>query len=245
MTTSPEEKTLVLKDKLNLYERILLQGSPINCLHPGGLALTQKMLSFQPFPKEGVVLDLGCGSGSTVNLLTHQGVRAYGVDKSFWLLQEGGRIQDGVGRIQGDALALPLADQSLDSVLAECSLSVFSRTDQVLQELNRVMRPMAMLLFSDLYARDPAGLHALRQALPDSCFARAFLQKELFLSLERAGFLIVDWSDESESLRSIPGDQLIDTYASLSGTGEDALGTLLLLTKARLGYFICAARKID
>lgn len=50
------------------------------CLHPGGLALTEKLLQMAALPTGARILDLGCGKGTTVSYLQQAGYDAFGID---------------------------------------------------------------------------------------------------------------------------------------------------------------------
>ena len=53
-------------------------------IRPGGFAITDRAISFCSFQRGAKILDIGCGSGATVNhLIQNQDFDAFGVDKDL------------------------------------------------------------------------------------------------------------------------------------------------------------------
>ena len=114
-------------------------------------------------PPGGVVLDAGCGSGRALPFLrTAVGPAGtvIGVDLTEPMLHEAGRRgrADVAGLLQADVLALPLADASIDAVLAAGLVSHLGDAAAGLAELARVCRPGGRLALFH-----PIGRAALAQ----------------------------------------------------------------------------------
>ena len=138
------------------YEEIasrLIVDAP---MHPGGFALTDRALEFCELPRGALVLDIGCGTGGTVaRMMGRHGLRAFGVDPSFLLLQKG-LMQNASQRVvRAVGEGLPFLSSVLDCVLAECSLSVAKDPVDVLGESHRLLKEGGRLVLSDLYLRNP------------------------------------------------------------------------------------------
>ncbi len=90
------------------------------------------------------VLDLGCGTGVQLARMRALGMRAVGIDLSMVAVRRTTGITDATIAVQGDALHLPLADESVDAVVAiGCSLMNAdddARVDQLFAESLRVVR---------------------------------------------------------------------------------------------------------
>ncbi len=89
-------------------------------------------------PTHSLVVDVACGTGDFLRILDTQGMRAVGVDLSF------GMLRAAPGRrplAEADALALPLADGSVDGVTCGFALRNVSDLAGLLAELARVVRP--------------------------------------------------------------------------------------------------------
>lgn len=100
-------------------------------------------------PRHGISLvDIGCGPGTYTRRLAerHPGLRAIGIDRSPLQLRRAraGARNLGVENCRfemGDAMRLPLADSSVDAVLASRLLMVLSDPQRALAEIYRVLRP--------------------------------------------------------------------------------------------------------
>jgi len=227
-----------------IYEQEEVQQAFGETLRPGGLALTQRAIDFCKLPAAARVLDVGCGTGRTVEYLQTCGYRAGGIDLSAALLRQGHRRSPHLPLAQGDAARLPLAAGQADALLVECSLSVFPEAGPVLAECQRLLRPNGYLVVSDIYARNPAGLAALQSLPPTCCFSRFMIQADLLALLDEHGFNQRCWEDHSATLKAVAA-RLIATPLLQAPTGGkmDALDLQLALAKARPGYFLLIAQK--
>lgn len=246
----------------SLYENSLLSQATGGPLRPGGLALTHRLLEWCSWPADALLLEVGCGSGATGAYLREVGFsRVIGIDRSARLLcaaqlayasrapQTGAAGGPTPALVRGAGQALPFPNAGVDGILAECSLSVIADVDGALAEFARVLRPGSMLALSDIYAREPAGIPALR-ALPPGCGLREALpQAELTGCLQAHGFAVQAWEDHSQELKTLAA-QLIFSHGSLnefwsrSTPAANPMDMQLAARKARLGYFLLAAKKI-
>jgi ubiquinone/menaquinone biosynthesis C-methylase UbiE len=232
------------------YENGYLSAATGGPLRPGGLDLTARLVNLCELPVGANILDVGCGTGGTIEDLHKKGIlHAFGVDRSELLLQTGKYLRPTLPLTCGSSRSLPVASEIMDVVMAECSLSVFSDLEATLQEFWRVLRPGGKLALSDIYARNPGGLPAL-QVLPLSCGLRTSLtQANLEELLKQCGFEIRVWEDHSQTLKYMAG-QIILTHGSMneywskSEPVADPLDIQIAIGKARLGYFILVAGKV-
>ncbi len=233
-----------------MYENGVLGQATGGTLHPGGLDLTRRMLAWCGLPLSATILDVGCGSGETVEYLHGLGyTRAFGLDRSCLLAVEGETHCPGLPLTCAAGEALPLPGSRVDAILAECSLSAMGSSQPVLTEFGRVLRPGGLLALSDVYARYPAGLPALH-ALPFSCgLSKASTQDELAGRLQAGGFTLLVWEDHSEVMKTLTA-QIIRSSGSLAAfwvraePGVDALDLLIAISRAKLGYYLAVARKV-
>jgi len=108
--------------------------------HPGGAALTSRLVRALRVGPGDVVVDVGCGPGmSALQLARKTGCEVIGVDLAPPAVSDDPRVRF----IRGDAEALPLDNASVDGALCECALCTFPDKDAAVGELARVLRPGA------------------------------------------------------------------------------------------------------
>ncbi|MDQ6614022.1 MAG: ubiquinone/menaquinone biosynthesis methyltransferase, partial [Actinomycetota bacterium] len=115
---------------------------------------TVRSLSLVP---GSVVVDLACGTGDLCRDLVRAGYRAVGVDLSFGMLAH---ARTPSPLVQGDALALPLPDQSVGGVVSGFGLRNFVELPPVFAELARIVRPGGRIALLDVAQPEQAVLRA-------------------------------------------------------------------------------------
>jgi arsenite methyltransferase len=193
-----------------LYAASELEGLPLKaalaslgCGNPTALAALE----------EGeVVLDLGSGGGIDV-LLSARRVGpsgfAYGVDMTDEMLDLARRNAaeagvENVAFLKGDIAAIPLPDNSVDTIISNCVINLAADKEPVLREAFRVLKPGGRLAVSDIVIhgglpeigdRHPGGAgHLTRQDLSSwaGCVAGALTDEEYREGLAQAGFEAID-----------------------------------------------------
>jgi ubiquinone/menaquinone biosynthesis C-methylase UbiE len=96
-------------------------------------------------PGAGLCLDLGCGTGLYVNVLTASGRTVVGLDRSADQLRIAQRRSRQI--LQGDGAALPFADDTFGAVVALWISTDVDDFVTVLKEASRVLVPGGLLLF--------------------------------------------------------------------------------------------------
>lgn len=218
--------------ELNPYEGTEWAALPGCVMHPGGLALTERLLSRSGLTPPAEILDLGCGSGEAVNLLRKLGFPAMGLDQSPLLLRRAREVFPGLKLVQGDADTLPFPDASFHGILAECVLSC-TDAGAVLPECRRILRPGGVLMLSDL---------CLRAAEPGTEANASLLTKAAWTdTLAEHGFAVFSITDEGPALTEF-------VLAFLwNGGSMDSLcrGAAGRRHGEKLGYFALTAVKKD
>jgi len=85
-----------------------------------------------------VVLDLACGTGDLCRVLDAAGYRSVGIDRSGGMLAA---AQTSAPLVRGDALALPMADGSVDGIVCGFALRNVLGLELFFAECARVLRP--------------------------------------------------------------------------------------------------------
>lgn len=124
-------------------------------IRPGGELLTKRAIKQAAIPKGAKILDVGCGDGDTVALLTEQGFDAAGVDMSSKLIARGRERHKDIDLRCMEAEFLDFESKTFDAVLMECSLSVFRLHEDAVFEAYCLLKPGGKLIISDLYLKSP------------------------------------------------------------------------------------------
>lgn len=233
-----------------IYEGTALRQVTGPSIRPGGFSLTDRAIEFCALAPGSKILDVGCGTGATVEYLIDQyHFNAMGIDPSEVLLQNGRQRRPGLPLFQAVGECLPFSDGELDGVFAECTLSLMDNLEQALGECRRVLKAGGYLVASDIYARNPAATAELRNLPVASCLTGARGQTELAAKLKAAGFRLLLWEDHSELLKELM-IQLIMTYGSMNQfwqqygpvtCSDDCAQSTI--KKAKPGYYLLIARK--
>jgi ubiquinone/menaquinone biosynthesis C-methylase UbiE len=183
------------------------------------------------------VLDVGCGAGATLrHVATRYGLDGFGVDISGELLSRAHRSDLNISFAQSKSESLPVASESMDVILSECTLSIFE-TDMALGECARTLKRGGYFIVSDLYARNENGAEALRQLPQGTCIGAAMPKTQILEKLERSGLQVFVWQDCSEKLKEF-------SICTLTTAAKvDPFDLYIAAAKAKLGYYFLVARK--
>jgi SAM-dependent methyltransferase len=233
-------------------------------LHPGGAALTARLIDALAVGPAARVADVACGPGASALQAARQtGGQIVGVDLSPACIERAraaalaAGLEGRVRFVVGDAERLPLADSSVDGVLCECALCTFPDKAAAARELARVLRPGGRLALSDMTARSDRLPHALRSLEGwIACVSDARPLGEIAALLADAGLEVIVSERQDEALHAMVdrADGRLRLVCAL-GTGQPELAgsierTLTIVSAVReaiadqaLGYGIVIARK--
>jgi len=192
---------------------------------PGGFLITEKALQICSFQKGAEILDLGCGSGATVDYLTQKyGYKAFGLDLN--------PVENNLTKASAEEI--PFSDNSMDGIMMECSFSVMNDQETVLKECYRVLRKDGRLIISDMYAHGEA-------ARLKGCMGRIDIKEDITNIIERNGFTVSFFEDFSHHLQTMWGQMIFEKgvksfYCSLGISPED-------LKRVKCGYYLIVAEK--
>ncbi|MDR2606627.1 MAG: class I SAM-dependent methyltransferase [Oscillospiraceae bacterium] len=166
-------------------------GGTFNYGHPGGEALTRRLLELCALPAGSDVLDFGCGAGETLLLMRDEyGFNVTGTDADRAAVNAA-KLRDSalnVVHLVNNVVDFP--SLSFDAVVAECSLSVVGMRAEYLHEIYCVLRRGGKLAISDVFARGEEDI----------------IQNEL----ERSGFRLLVWEYHTQALRDYAAQLLMD-----------------------------------
>ncbi|NOX43304.1 MAG: malonyl-ACP O-methyltransferase BioC [Gammaproteobacteria bacterium] len=110
------------------------------------------------------VIDIGAGIGTQSKLLAqyYKNAKIIALDLSINMLQHGkDRTNTKHHYVCGDAECLPFANESLDLIFSNLTLQWCNNLDHTFFELQRILKPGGLLIFSTL---GPDTLHELRSS---------------------------------------------------------------------------------
>jgi len=212
-------------------------------LHPGGEAATERLLDRADVDADTRLLEVGCGAGDALSLACDRGADAAGIDPDPTL----GSVT--APTIRGDATALPVRDDAVDVVLAECVLCL-TDLPAALAECRRVLRDGGRLAVSDVVVEGEAPV--VPDGVADAlCLTGARSRDDLTAALDDAGFAVRSMDDHYDDLVAMR-DRVTGRvdYESLLGLlGERGARSLTAIEDleaavddGRIGYVSVVAR---
>ena len=235
-----------------MYEQISGQPFTTNGIRPGGLDLTRHAIALAKLTPGSEVLDIGCGTGVTVDyLIREHEIEATGIDASSFLVDRGHVRDKRLPLVMGSAEKLPFTNGAFDAVLSECAVSLVQHRHGLLEECFRVLKSPGTIILTDIYARNPAQLAKLRGLPVHSCLRGALDKNQLIDECSASGFEEVLFEDHSYLLKDF-AVQIIWAYGSLGRFWAEAGGCCVspsemrrAIHEARPGYFLLIGHKAE
>lgn len=236
------------------YESPVARNIFGDAFHPGGLELTARAVQIAEISRADLVLDVGCGQGTTVNFLIQQyGCHATGVDLSRELLSrrqdvpQGNSVSTRASFVQGDGEMLPFSNSTFDVIVSECSFSLLPNKKHAALEFNRVLKPRGRLVITDVILQGQISEDLRDKAGFACCVSGAKSLKEYIRLFEETGFTTYRVLDHSLELRRLTRNLVISTAATSFFAGPDHENSKLiwwrLLREAKPGYALIALIK--
>lgn len=259
MTLAPEEvKSCCAAAYSSAAARWLLGDS----FHPGGAELTSRLGRVLQVRPGKLVVDVASGPGtSALQVARETGCDVVGVDFAAESVAAATQtaakagLSERVRFIQGDAEALPLADETADGALCECALCTFPDKAAAARELARVLRPGARVAISDVTALPdelPPELTSLQAWV--ACIADARPLDEIGSLLEQGG-LVVETTERHDDALGAMLDR-VDARLKVArllggglfgdglGKGQELVAAAQdALARGLLGYAVVVARR--
>jgi len=132
-----EEKARVVR---SMFDRVAERYDLVNRVMTFGLDVGWRRRAVEDLrlPAGARVLDVACGTGDLCNELARAGHQPVGLDFAMGMLSHATTTAP---LVQGDALALPFADASIDGVTCGFALRNVTDLATLLAEMRRVLRP--------------------------------------------------------------------------------------------------------
>jgi SAM-dependent methyltransferase len=215
------------------YEQDWVRHLAEDIFHPGGEELTRKTIATMNLHPGANIADLGCGTGTSALILAGEpGLNINAIDISADNIRRAKDRLSTVNRTSGtvwfqqaDAHELPFEEAQFDGVLAECTFSLFANQAAVLAEVKRVLKPDGQLGITDMAVGGPLPEDIASVVAPWTCLVDAVDQQAYADTFTRAGFEIMEFSDESSGLTGLINNlkrKLLMLGVGTALTGVDA-----------------------
>ena len=117
----------------------------------GGLNLVNEIIEMYKTDKNIKILDVGCGSGYSVNYLSERGFDVTGIDFSEEIINLGKeRYKDINIKVMSDN-NIDLPKNYFDLILFECSLSAMENPKKILESCKKFLKKDGIILLSDFF----------------------------------------------------------------------------------------------
>lgn len=180
-----------MSEYLKFITNIGIEGA-----HPGGLALTKKLLANEKITPTSQILDVGCGTGQTAAYITKQ----YGC-QVFALDMEKKMIEKAAKRFYNERLNIPLViahsermpftSYMFDYVLAE-SVIAFTQIEKTLQECYRVLKQNGILIAIEMTKQSSLTEEEEKKVVSFYGVTKIMTEQEWCKSIKAAGFHTVN-----------------------------------------------------
>lgn len=231
-----------------------LESQDQTCLHvnrPGGLALTEEAVDLCQLPSGARIVDIACGTGTTVNYLQNlRGLNAIGIDLSRNMLRLGSLLYPNLRLVQADGVSVPLTSQSCDAVMLECALSLAGNPDAFTNECRRLLLPHGSLIVSDVYLREANSESNTSFLSSTHCLSGVMAEAEIREIIGNHGFAIKHWQDRTLDLKRWLGQMIFKSgsldsfFCQLFGCSEKAESAIQHPGRdIKLGYYLLIAQK--
>lgn len=120
--------------------------------HPGGIEHTKRMLELSGLTPPAKILDMGAGSGETVEFFCNLGYEAAGIDLNLSTLSP--EYSRAPLVIQGDFLNPPFEKMSFDGIISQCAFYVSGHPTDAFLTAFELLKPGGILMLSDVCPRN-------------------------------------------------------------------------------------------
>lgn len=231
-----------------------IENEEMNCLHvnrPGGMVITRHLLDISSLPPGGIILDIACGLGATLECLRSEyDLMPVGLDLSMQMLKQNREHNPSLKLAQADCSKLPIMSNTLQAVIMECALTLSGEQHKALQEYHRVLDPNGLLLISDIYNREKTTTSAGRILEASRCLSRVDSEENIRNTLINNGFVIRLWEDQTQYLKQWMA-QMVFKLGSLRSLYQQFVPDLeqsydlecAFRDSIKLGYYTAIAEK--
>jgi phosphatidylethanolamine/phosphatidyl-N-methylethanolamine N-methyltransferase len=174
------------------------------------------------------VLDLGVGTGVSLNYYPMDRGRITGVDLSNGMLREARKKIREQGRdnalvFQADAMKLPFADNSFDHIFISHVISVVSDPCRLVQEAQRVAKPSARIVIVNHFQSTNRFIALIEKWLCPLCTKLGWRSDLALQDLVRQTGAEIDYRYKLESIDLWETVVMINNKSALPGTRRQTM----------------------
>ena len=108
--------------------------------------LTTQLLKHLNPNKNGLYLDIGCGTGNYTNALQEKGFQFIGIDPSIEMLQKAQSQNKNIQWKIGSAEKTDLSEHSIDGIIGTLTIHHWSNLTRAFSELNYILKPNSRIV---------------------------------------------------------------------------------------------------
>lgn len=148
------------------FDRVASELDDVSYLMPDPEAYLADVINM--YPAGSTILDAGCGNGELVMKLDRKGMSVIGVDQSREMLSKAGKkiaADCGVCNVElrlGSAEHLPIADSSVDGIIAHMLLHHLSEPSEFFMEASRVCKDNGRCIVIELTPHEDFNLKRMQ-----------------------------------------------------------------------------------
>jgi ubiquinone/menaquinone biosynthesis C-methylase UbiE len=221
--------------------------APVDEFHGGQRPATMRLAELVGFTGSERVLDVGAGLGGPSRFLAWRyGVRVSGIDltaefvRIAQMLTRRTGLEDKVDYRQGNALALPFAEQSFDVVWSQNAAMNIADRDRLYREMRRVLKPGGRLALQEVAAGPGGAPHFPVQWAREPGISFLYSAAETRATLEASEFRVLAWQDTTPEALEAAARRTRNTERE-----PPPLGTHLILGEDWRTMFANSARNLE
>lgn len=196
------------KQSVSIYDKIAIKYTELYFNETGDFPFVDKFLN--KLPKNGKILEVGCGAGHFSNYMAEKGFVVEGIDLSKKFLEIAKEKVPNVIFKYMDMRKLEYLDEEFDGVLSTYAL-IHIPTDEVVQTLQesfRVLKPGGMI-FIAVHKGEPDKMVDEPLKKGEKIFLNQFSKERLSKFVIRAGFKVDYVEIAGTTAESDLGDEII------------------------------------
>lgn len=173
------------------YDKI---GTGYNSTRKADPFLTNKLIEHLSPKKDGVYLDIGCGTGNYTNELEKSGLQLIGIDPSEKMLEKARLKNSNVDWRLGTVENIELSDNSVDGVIGSLTIHHWTDLQKGFSELYRVLMPDGGIVIFTSTPKQMEGYwlnHYFPKMLKDSIDQMPSLEK-VEVAMTKSNFVITE-----------------------------------------------------